>query len=142
MPAAPPASPAGSEVDPGFLNGYSFGPGCGFYLFNRVFWRLALAGFILGFVSQSLGSVAKSTHSAVLLVLLYILLTIMNWGYLALLLWLGRIARKMRWKGLQYKSFAHFRTEEGMYDRAGFICYALGLVGFIALIVIYLRGGA
>ncbi len=121
-----------SDADPRFLKGYSFGPGCGFYLLNRVFWPLFLIGAALHLLSRGIESAAQTPSDAAALAPLSVTIGVINLAFLGVLIWLGTVARKKRWEKLNWKSFSQFRSDEGAWNIAGIIGWILTVIVLIA----------
>jgi hypothetical protein len=111
-------------VDQRYLNGYSFGPGCGFYLLNRVFWPIFLIGLLLRLLFRILACTLTPDQFGTL----YILAGVLGLAYAAVLLWIGRIARRLRWKRLRWKSFDQFRSEEYGWNIGGIFGWVVGFL--------------
>lgn len=121
-----------SDVDEKFLKGYSFGPGCGFYLLNRIFWPLFLIGVVLNSLDRALESAAQNPYSdastqAVVSVML-ILVSIAGLVLLGVFIWLGTVARRKRWERLKWKSFSQFRSDEKRWNIYGIIGWVLTVI--------------
>jgi hypothetical protein len=123
-PAAPSAGPPEREVDQRYLNGYSFGPGCFIYLLNRVFWPIFLIGLLLRLLFRILACTLTPDQFGTL----YILAGVLGLAYAAVLLWIGRFARRLRWKRLRWRSFDQFRSEEYGWNIGGIFGWVVGFL--------------
>jgi hypothetical protein len=121
-----------TEADTRYLDGYSFGPGCGYYLLNRALWWRSLV--VLGPIRLAEGILAGiadagdiSRGLAITLFVLYLLCEI---GVFTFIAWLGKFARWERWQKLKWKSFAQYQREENQWNIAGAIMW-LFAIGYV-----------
>ena len=145
---APAPSGIEDEADEKFLRGYSFGPGCGLYLLNRIFWPLAAAMLVLNLLGRGLEMVAEEPYrygiighgvAVVFLDALRVLFLLASLAFIGLLIWVGTVARRKRWERLKWKSFSHFRSDERIWNVLGIIGWVLGAIWFLAALVGGLR---
>lgn len=98
-----------------FIARFSFAPGCVFYLFSRALGAFLLVNlslfFIYAFFLPDNGSSNKAATD--LLTKIYFLLQV------PVLLWMGSVARKRRWKMLKFQSFNHFKSDEVVWGLLG-----------------------
>jgi hypothetical protein len=112
--------PYETAPDEKFLQGYSYGPGCGFYMFNRIFWPYLAWSVIVNIISSAMTSNTQDAEPAPKALLLFIsFLPVII--YLVFLIGLGMFARRRRWERLPWKSFSHFRSDEKDWNIAGII---------------------
>jgi hypothetical protein len=125
--------------DEKFINSYTFGPGCWVYLCSRVFWPIAVLGFVLDgcarILSQdvNLGTTWVNSIPIIAMVVIGLAFTIF-------LLWFGKVARRKRWERMKWKSFAHFRSDENNWNRIGIIAWLLYAAYLVLQIVISIIG--
>jgi hypothetical protein len=123
--------------DEKFLKGYSFGPGCGFYLFNRVFWPWIAWGVFLYLFNEAMNYAAfhASINAGFLLMLIAVVPGVV---YLVMYVAMGQTARRRRWERLQWQSFSHFRSNENDWNLLGIIGWAYQLLAVIVMIARYI----
>jgi hypothetical protein len=110
------------------LKGYSYGPGCGLYFFNRLFWPYILWKIFLDQLYRAVYVTVPETDPVVRALILF-LASIPSLIFLIVIIRLGRTARRRRWEGLPWKSFSHFKSEEKDWN-------ILGIVGWVGQVLI------
>jgi hypothetical protein len=116
--------------DEKFLQGYSYGPGCGFYFLNRIFWPFLVLSLVIDWFSSAMISASQDTIPAVRTAFL-ILALVPSVIYVVVVIILGYFARRKRWERISWKSFSHFRSDESDWNIAGII----GWVGQVLILV-------
>lgn len=135
--------------DEKFIDNYTFGPGCWVYLCSRVFWPIALLGFAIDLIIRSLNydrsfeqnietrtGVPFDSSTQIAL----IVFAVISLAYAAMLIWLGKVARRKRWQRMKWNSFAHFRADENNWNRIGIIGWSLTAAFIILQVVASIMG--
>jgi hypothetical protein len=118
--------------DEEYLKGYSYGPGCGLYFFNRLFWPYILWKIFLDQLYRAVYVTVPETDPVVRALILF-LASIPSLILLVVIIRLGRTVRRKRWEGLPWKSFSHFKSEERDWNILGIF----GWIGSILLPVLF-----
>jgi len=124
-------APPAQGVDEGFIDQFSWGPGCGLY-----YWSRAMIYFLLGSVAiNGLSKIlfpnsedpnadpATPAEGLMAIILLVALIMLMYYA--------GKVARRRRWEMLKWRDFEQFRRDELQWDSAGKIGWAI----FVLVIV-------
>jgi hypothetical protein len=129
--------------DEKFLRGYSFGPGCGFYFLNRIFWPYYFWGFIIYIFNRlmQLASRGATYEEGFVYSLIAVVPCVV---FLVMVVSVGRVSRKKRWELLPWRSFSHFRSAENDWNILGIVGWAeaaLIVVAMIAAALYYSQSG-
>ena len=134
----PEPDPASSQER--YVGAYSWGPGCAFYLCSRatldllsILLVIIAAVICICFLTYPMESMSAVTPSMVAIPAGIVAAFI-------LLLLAGRLARRRRWRVLNWRDFEQFRREERQWELVGALAYVSGVITVILGIIGMLSG--
>lgn len=139
--------PSGEKRNEAYLSGFSWAPGCWFYLFSRamilfliayIIINMVVNGFMIGetvkmFVAAGIeGDEVPDELMEAVLRKTYTYGLIINFVGIAILIWAGKVGRRRRWEALSFQSFDDFKKNESAWSIAGIIGWILIVLGLIS----------
>jgi hypothetical protein len=121
-----------------FVQGFSWAPGCGLYFFSRpLLLFLGLLAVVLGFdgyLLYYLGRYAEAGDSGDHYFQVMLAADIAT--HCGLMVWSGKVARRLRWEQLRWPSFEEFRGNELRWNVVGGLAWGAGALGLFFLILL------
>lgn len=119
-----------------FLNGFSWAPGCGFYLWSKAMSRFLILGMLLNMCLRLLEAVVGDNPddaTAIGAFLAFLVLLALDYG---LMVWAGKVSRRRRWEMLTWTDWEQFRMNELAWNRAGIIGWVVSILIPVGAIII------